>query len=59
MTSIATAAIAHRSHASVLAASAMGGGFEIRPTSLRIAQGLSHSEPRTPKGSRPRQSAER
>jgi hypothetical protein len=46
MTSIATAAIAYRSHASVLAVSAMGGGFEIRPTSLRIGQGLSHGEPR-------------
>ncbi|MGO4440374.1 hypothetical protein [Rhizobium sp. RAF56] len=31
MTIIATAAIAHRSHASVLAVSAMGGGLEIRP----------------------------
>ncbi|MCY1746344.1 hypothetical protein [Ensifer sp. SL37] len=43
---IATAAIAHRSYASVLAVSAMGGGLEIRPALLRIAEGLSHGEPR-------------
>jgi hypothetical protein len=46
MTIIATAAIAHRSHASVLAVSAMGGGLEIRPTLLRITEGVSHDEPR-------------
>ena len=46
MTLIAKAAIAHRSHASMLAASTMGGGLEIRPTLLRIAEGLSHGEPR-------------
>ncbi len=46
MTLIAITTPVHRPHAAVLAVSALGGGLEIRPAFLRMADGLSHGEPR-------------
>jgi hypothetical protein len=46
LNAIATADIAYGPHAPVLVVSALGGGLEICVVSLRIAEGLSHGEPR-------------
>lgn len=46
LNAIASVVVAHRSHAEVWTVSALGGGLEIRPTFLRIAEGLSHGTPR-------------